>query len=168
MPPLKPSVLFFPCFLKSHPLCDQTGGWSFVPCWSPVYYFLLSFEISSPMWPYPGFRCHFFLPLPINLLCPQSVYQTGGVLVPSFPDFTDNFTMSPNFCSGITPGQKWWPTVLGKRNPMQPMGRLSMHSCWALFFPFGSGVGWAELFFVCFFPCFWMCSQRILKFPKCS
>jgi hypothetical protein len=23
---LKPSILFFPCFLRSHPLCDQTGG----------------------------------------------------------------------------------------------------------------------------------------------
>jgi hypothetical protein len=32
--PLKPSVLFFfPCFLKSHPLCDQTGGSGAVFSW---------------------------------------------------------------------------------------------------------------------------------------
>ncbi len=41
---------------------------SFMPrCWSPVYFFPLFFEISSPNWPKQGFP------------------------MPSFPDFTDNF-----------------------------------------------------------------------------
>ncbi len=39
----------------------------------------------------------------------------------------------------------------GNRNFMQPMGRLSMHSWWALVFSFWGEVGW-ELFFV-FLPC---------------
>jgi hypothetical protein len=116
-----------------------------------------------------GFWCHVFLTLPINLLCPQIFVPAAGVQVPSFPDFRDNFNTFPNFCPGISPGPKWWPTVLGKRNCIQPMGRLSMHSCWALFFPFGSGVGWAEFFFVFFFsysecvPKRFSTSQSVLK-----
>ncbi len=41
---------------------------SFMPPWSPVYFFLLFFEISSPLWPNRGFRCRLCLTLWIILL----------------------------------------------------------------------------------------------------
>jgi hypothetical protein len=47
----------------------------------------------------------------------------------------------------------------GNRNFMQPMGRLSMHSLWAPFFPFERGVGVRGVFvFLSLFP---MCSQDV-------
>jgi hypothetical protein len=45
---------------------------------------------------------------------------------------------------------------------MQPMGGLSMHSWWALFFPFGCEVGGGG--FLVFLPC----SHHVPKFPMCS
>ncbi len=90
---------------------------------------LLCFEISSLMYvtiprsapgvPVPSFP-HFLHKL---LLCPI-FFEQGWVPAPSFPDFTDNFDMFPNFCSACSLAGPFF------------------------FFPFGSGVGWAELFFV--------------------
>jgi hypothetical protein len=40
---------------------------SFMPPWSPVYFFSLFFEISSPLWPNRGFWCRLFLTLRITL-----------------------------------------------------------------------------------------------------
>jgi len=39
----------------------------------------------------------------------------------------------------------------GDKNFMQPMGRLSMHPRWALFSPFGGGVGAVIFYFSSFF-----------------
>jgi hypothetical protein len=60
----------------------------------------------------------------------------------------------------ISPGQKMVTNSLGNRNFMHPMGRLSMHSWWALFFLLGLGSG-AGSFFLFFFlvP---MCSHHVL------
>ncbi len=71
--------------------------------------------------------------------------------------------MSPNFYAlPISPGQKWWQTVLENRNLMQPMGRLNMHSLWALFFfPFGGGIRWGSYSLFSFF-----CVPNL--FPTCS
>ncbi len=41
---------------------------SFMPPWSPVYFFSLFFEIPSPIWPNWGFWCHLFLTLRITLV----------------------------------------------------------------------------------------------------
>jgi hypothetical protein len=41
---------------------------SFMPHWSPMYFFFLFFEISSPMWPKRGFWYHICLTLQITLL----------------------------------------------------------------------------------------------------
>jgi len=51
---------------------------------------------------------------------------------------------------GISPGQKWWQTVLEHRNFMQPkpMGRLSVHSKCLDFFSFNFWVGLEDFFFL--------------------
>ncbi len=49
----------------------------------------------------------------------------------------------------------------GKRNSVQSMGRLNMHSWWTLFFHFEGGVG--GIIF-CVFPLFSMCYHHV---PKC-
>jgi hypothetical protein len=139
------------------------------PAITPSEFFSAVFWNLMPYVTIPReFRCHLFLTLRINFTMSNFFLdQAGGVPVLSCPDFTEKFAMSPNFCPGTSRGQKWWPTVLGKRNSMQRMGRLSMHSCWAHFFPFWSGVGWAELFFLFFcFECvpkWFSSSQSVLK-----
>ncbi len=73
--------------------------------------------------------------------------------------------MSPKFypCRG----KKMMPKSFGNINFMQPIGRLNMHSWWALFFPFG---GWAGMiFFLSFFlvpNVFSTCSIEIVQIPK--
>ncbi len=61
----------------------------------------------------------------------------------------------------------------GNRNFMQPMERLSTHSLWALFFPFGGGLqGGFFLFFLLVPTLFVTCSHyvplKFLKFSSCS
>ncbi len=63
---------------------------------------------------------------------------------------------------GISPGQKWWWTVLEHRNFMQSMGRLSMHSKCLDFFSFKFWCGGG--FFT-----FFLCSHHVpFAFPSGS
>jgi len=58
--------------------------------------------------------------MPSKFLClvsipPNTQEQIAEVL--------PNFAPLQGFARGISPGQKWWLTLFGKRNFMLPMGR---------------------------------------------
>ncbi len=70
---------------------------------------------------------------------------------------------------GISPGQKWWRTILEIEISCGQMQRLSMHSTQSalIYFLLSFGVGWGvagEDFFS-----FFLCSQHVsFPFPMCS
>ncbi len=82
----------------------------------------------------------------------------------------------------ISPCQRMTMNNFGKRSSMQPMGRLNMHSWWALFFSFWRQRwrGIFNFFFPLFSMCFPTCSSsssqsvpeciplKFAKFPSCS
>jgi hypothetical protein len=71
----------------------------------------------------------------------------------------------------ISPGQKWWPTLLGSEISCSQWEGPNMHSRCLTFFPFmfwGVGVGGGGRVFN-FFPWFLMCSRYVhSKFPMGS